>query len=66
MAQVQNVVRVVLQAGNSPKTTFSNDRELVNPMEAMKWLAIPPAQPANIIQVPTSVVAPGEVAAATA
>ena len=66
VAQVQNVAQVALEAGNSPKMTFSNYRELVKPAQAAKWFAISPEQPANVIPVPKSEAAPVEVAAATA
>jgi len=66
VAQVQNVAQAALEAGNSPKMIFSNYRELVKPAQAAKWFATSPEQPANIIQVPTAVAAPVEVAEASA
>ena len=49
VAEVQNVARV---AGNSPKFIFTNYRELVKPADAVKWFAIEPETPANVIQAP--------------
>ncbi|MBI5388196.1 MAG: tyrosine-type recombinase/integrase [Verrucomicrobia bacterium] len=52
VAKVQNVAQVALEAGNSPKIIFSNYRELVKPADAVKWFALAPETPANVIPAP--------------
>ena len=52
VAQVQNVALVALEAGNSPQIIFRNYRELVKPADAVKWFAIEPELPANVIPAP--------------
>jgi len=42
VAQVQDVAKVSLEAGNSPRMVFSNYRELVRAADAEKWFAITP------------------------
>ena len=42
VAQIQKVAQVALEAGNSPRVVFSNYRELVRPVDAVKWFAISP------------------------
>jgi integrase len=42
VAQVQDVAKVSLEAGNSPRMVFSNYRELVRPADAEKWFAVTP------------------------
>ncbi len=42
VADNQNVARVALEAGNSPRMVFSNYRELVRPVDAKKWFDIRP------------------------
>src|SRR5438552_9296922 len=42
MAQVQDVAKVSLEAGNSPRMVFSNYRELVRTADAEKWFGITP------------------------
>ena len=54
VAQIQNVAQVALEAGNSPQIIFSNYRELVKPAAAVKWFAIEPEMPANVIAAPMS------------
>jgi len=49
VAQTQNVAQVALEAGNSPRVVFGNYRELVRPADAVKWFAIAPEQPANVM-----------------
>jgi integrase len=51
LAQIQNVNQVALEAGNSPQMIFQHYRELVRPADAVKWFAIEPARPANVIAV---------------
>jgi integrase len=43
VAQVQDVAKVSLEAGNSPRMVFSNYRELVRSVDAEKWFSITPA-----------------------
>ena len=40
VAQVQDVAKVSLEAGNSPRMVFSNYRELVRTADAEKWFSI--------------------------
>jgi integrase len=40
VAQVHDVAKVSLEAGNSPRMVFSNYRELVRPADAEKWFAV--------------------------
>ncbi len=42
VAQVHDVAKVSLEAGNSPRMVFSNYRELVRPADAEKWFGITP------------------------
>lgn len=42
VSQVQDVAKVSLEAGNSPRMVFSNYRELVRPADAEKWFAVTP------------------------
>jgi integrase len=42
VAQVNDVPKVALEAGNSPRMVFSHYRELVRPVEAEKWFGIKP------------------------
>jgi len=42
VAQVQDVAKVSLEAGNSPRMVFSNYRELVRTADAEKWFAVTP------------------------
>jgi len=43
VAQTQEVAKVALEAGNSPRMIFSNYRELVRPVDAQKWFSVTPA-----------------------
>jgi integrase len=54
VAETQNVAQVALEAGNSPKVIFSNYRELVKPAAAVKWFAVEPTTPANVIAAPVA------------
>lgn len=49
LADVQDVARVALEAGNSPQMIFNHYRELVTPGEAKTWFSICPEQPENVI-----------------
>ena len=42
VAQVQDVAKVSLEAGNSPRMVFSNYRELVRAADAARWFGITP------------------------
>jgi integrase len=42
VAQIQDVAKISLEAGNSPRMVFSNYRELVRPVDAEKWFAVTP------------------------
>ena len=53
VAAVQNVAQVALEAGNSPQMIFRHYRELVRPADAVKWFAIAPERPANVIGMAT-------------
>ena len=47
VADIQDVPKVALEAGNSPAMIFANYRELVTPQDAKAWFAIvPPTAPA--------------------
>ena len=48
------MAQTALEAGNTPKIIFSNYRELVKPADAVKWFAIEPAVPANVIPAPVA------------
>ena len=52
VADIEDVAKVALEAGNSPAMIFSNYRELVTPDEAKAWFAIAPEQPANVLPMP--------------
>ena len=42
VAQIQDVAKVSLEAGNSPRMVFNNYRELVRAADAEKWFGIAP------------------------
>ena len=42
IADVQDVAKVALEAGNSPQMIFKHYRELVTPKEAKAWFSITP------------------------
>ena len=42
LADVQDVARVALEAGNSPAMIFQHYRELVRPAEGARWFQIRP------------------------
>ena len=42
VAEINDVQRVALEAGNSPQIIFSNYRALVGPADAKKWFSIIP------------------------
>ncbi|MEI7728653.1 MAG: site-specific integrase [Verrucomicrobiota bacterium] len=49
VAEVQDVPKVALEAGNSPAIIFQHYRELVRPAEAKAWFSIAPGQDGKII-----------------
>lgn len=50
VAQTQDVAKVSLEAGNSPKMIHRHYRELVTPEEAATWFSVSPSIPANVAQ----------------
>ncbi len=49
LAGIQDMNRVALEAGNSPKMIFQRYRELCTPAEAQTWFALAPDAAANVI-----------------
>jgi integrase len=49
LAEIQDVNRVALEAGNSPQMIFRHYRELVTPQQARTWFAIAPETAANVV-----------------
>ncbi len=49
LAEIQDVNRVALEAGNSPHMIFRHYRELATPEQARTWFAIAPEAAANVI-----------------
>jgi integrase len=49
VAEIQDVNRVALEAGNSPKMIFQHYRELCTPTEARTWFALAPVDAENVI-----------------
>jgi integrase len=49
LAEIQDVNRVALEAGNSPQIIFRHYRELVTPEQARTWFAIGPIAPRNVV-----------------
>ena len=49
LADIQDVNKVALEAGNSPAMIFKHYRELVKPEAAKVWFAMAPEQPENVI-----------------
>lgn len=56
VADIQDVAKVALEAGNSPAMIFSNYRELVDTGAAKAWFAVSPETPANVILINASAV----------
>jgi len=50
LAEIQDVNRVALEAGNSPRMIFQHYRELCTPKEAKTWFAISPSEATNILK----------------
>jgi integrase len=49
LAEIQDVNRLALEAGNSPQMIFRHYRELATPEQARTWFAIRPDRPRNIV-----------------
>lgn len=49
VADIQDVNRVALEAGTSPKTIDEHYRELATPEQARSWFSITPAEAANVL-----------------
>ena len=49
LAEIQDVNRVALEAGNSPQMIFRHYRELATPEQARTWFAIMPDRARNIV-----------------
>jgi len=49
IAEIQDVNRVALEAGNSPQMIFRHYRELATPEQAKTWFAIAPEAAANVV-----------------
>ena len=54
VADVQDVAKVALEAGNSPQMVFRNYRQLVTPTQAKGWFNIEPSAGENMIEMPSS------------
>src|SRR5207245_9258593 len=51
LAEIQDVNRVALEAGNSPKMIDRHYRELVTPEQARTWFAIAPQAASNVVPI---------------
>ena len=51
LAEIQDVNRVALEAGNSPQMIFRHYRELATPDQARTWFSIAPATSNNVIAI---------------
>ena len=51
LAEIQDVNRVALEAGNSPQMIFRHYRELTTPEQARTWFAIAPETAANVVPI---------------
>jgi integrase len=49
LAEIQDVNRLALEAGNSPQMIFRHYRELATPEQARTWFAISPLAPRNVV-----------------
>ena len=49
LAEIQDVNRVALEAGNSPQMIFRHYRELATPEQARSWFAIAPTETSNVV-----------------
>lgn len=48
LAEIQDMNRVALEAGNSPKMIFQHYRELCTPTEAQTWFALAPGEASKV------------------
>ncbi len=53
-AQIGDAGRVAGECGNSAAVIHKHYRELVKPADAVKWFAVSPSQPANILTLPAA------------
>jgi site-specific recombinase XerD len=51
LAEIQDVNRVALEAGNSPQMIFRHYHELAIPQQARTWFAIAPEQAPNVVPI---------------
>jgi integrase len=51
LAEIQDVNRVALEAGNSPQMIFRHYRELATPEQARTWFAIAPQAAHNVVPI---------------
>jgi integrase len=51
LAEIQDVNRVALEAGNSPQMIFRHYRELATPEQARTWFAIAPEATPNVVPI---------------
>src|SRR5436309_1138082 len=51
LAEIQDVNRVALEAGNSPQMIFRHYRELATPQQARTWFAILPQAALNVVPI---------------
>jgi integrase len=51
LAEIQDVNRMALEAGNSPQVIFRHYRELATPEQAQTWFAIAPQTAANVVPI---------------
>ena len=51
LAEIQDVNRVALEAGNSPQMIFRHYRELATPEQARTWFTIAPEAAANVVPI---------------
>ena len=51
LAEIQDVNRVALEAGNSPQMIFRHYRELATPEQGRTWFAIAPETAANVVPI---------------
>jgi integrase len=51
LAEIQDVNRVALEAGNSPQMIFRHYRELATPEQAKTWFAIAPEAAPNVVSI---------------
>jgi integrase len=54
LAEIQDVNRVALEAGNSPQMIFRHYRELATPEQARSWFAIAPTGVPNVVPFATA------------